>query len=202
MKTTILFFLTILSLVGCSKDSAGSKTDPIFQLPPETQTGANTFGVTIRGKVYVPRDPKGVNFGAPARRGLYLTGFESTNYNYTEINAVDGASATGFKIIIHLEGFFPVDTYNLMQSNFLDQVDSIKENHIYFKIYDPRISNYVYYGSVANQGSVKITRHSNGIIAGSFHGKFVRFDNPNEFIQINDGRFDINSFTIQDKIFP
>ena len=40
----------MLSLLGCTKDSANS--DPVFQLPPETQIGANTFGVTINGKVY------------------------------------------------------------------------------------------------------------------------------------------------------
>ena len=36
-------------LASCSKSDV--KQDPIAQLPPETQTGANTFGVTINGKV-------------------------------------------------------------------------------------------------------------------------------------------------------
>ena len=201
MKTTILFFLTILSLVGCSKDSAGSKTDPIFQLPPETQTGANTFGVTIRGKVYVPRDPKGVNFGAPAH-GLKLLGGGTVPNEYSELIVVDGASVVGFKITIHIQNLNGVGVFNLRQSNFENQADSILENHIFFKIWDSKISNYAYYGSKENEGEVTINRLSNGILSGNFRGNFVRYDNPNEFIQINDGRFDINSFTIQDKIFP
>lgn len=36
----------------------------------------------------------------------------------------------------------------------------------------------------------------------NFKGKFVRYDNPNEFIQINDGRFDLNLSTINVHVFP
>ena len=43
MKTKILLFLTFISLLSCSKDDSTTKTDPTFKLPPETQTGANTF---------------------------------------------------------------------------------------------------------------------------------------------------------------
>ena len=62
MKTKLYFLFLMLSLSGlmgtsCTKDS--EKGDPVFVLPPETQVGANTFGVTINGKVYVPRDPNG-----------------------------------------------------------------------------------------------------------------------------------------------
>ena len=205
MKTTILFFLTILSLVGCSKDSAGSKTDSIFQLPPETQSGANTFGVTINGKVYVPRDPKGVNFGAPAK-AVYFFKSPDTNHIYDELVVVDGKSEVGFKITIHLQNLFlnGVGTYQLKQSNFLDGVDSIPYNNIFFKIWDKNINNYAYYGSIENLGSVVVKRYdfTNRIFSGSFSGKFVRYDNPNEFIQINDGRFDINWDNIDIVSFP
>ena len=42
MKTKILLFLTILSLASCNKDNK-TKTNPVFQLPPETQTCTDTF---------------------------------------------------------------------------------------------------------------------------------------------------------------
>jgi hypothetical protein len=51
MKTIFLFMF--FALAGCSNDDAKNA----IKLPPETQTGANTFGVTINGKVYIPRDP-------------------------------------------------------------------------------------------------------------------------------------------------
>ncbi|MCC6289338.1 MAG: hypothetical protein IT249_15775 [Chitinophagaceae bacterium] len=50
-----LFSLLLLSS-RCKKDR--------FELPPETTTGANTFGCKVNGKVFVPRDGNG-------RPGLY-----------------------------------------------------------------------------------------------------------------------------------
>ena len=119
MKTKILIFLTILSLVGCSK-SSNVKTDPIFQLPPETQTGANTFGVTIKGKVYVPRDPSGYTYGGNLPKGLYWTGLQSGGFNYKELVIKDGASLVGFKMTIHIENLSATGVYILKQSNFLN----------------------------------------------------------------------------------
>ena len=54
MTTKLLFFLTVLSLVGCSKDNA-TNNDPLAQLPAETQVGANTFGCVINkiGRAHV-----------------------------------------------------------------------------------------------------------------------------------------------------
>ncbi len=199
MKSIILFLL--LTLASCSKDSETSK-DKTFSLPPETQTGANTFGVTINGKVYVPRDPTGINWGGQQGKGMRLSGGGISPNEYTEIIVVDGASSVGFKITIHIQNLFTMGSYTLKQSDFQDQADSILENHIFFKIWDSNIKNYAYYGSMENEGVVYITRLSNGIISGNFSGKFVRFDNPNEFIQITDGRFDINSFTVQNTPFP
>ena len=107
-------------------------------------------------------------------------------------------------MIIHLQNFYTlgIGKYILKQSNFHDQIDSTPFTHIYFKIYDKNINNYAYYGSVENEGELNNTRHSNGIISGNFKGKFVRYDNPNEFIQITDGRFDINTTTLDTAVFP
>lgn len=52
MKTKILLFFTILSLMGCSSDDT---TTPQQKLPPATTTGANTFGCLIDGKILLPR---------------------------------------------------------------------------------------------------------------------------------------------------
>ena len=196
MKTTIL--LLFLAITSCNKDSV--KQDPIAQLPPETQTGANTFGVTINGKVYIPRDPTGVNVG-PSGRGMKFKGSSTLPWN--EIYVIDGASAVGFKIVIHFKNLLPQATglYILKNSNFQDGFDSDLIDHIYFKIWDSNISNYAYYGSIEDLGEINITRNSNDIVSGNFKGKFVRYDNPNEFISIVDGRFDIGP-GLHTKSFP
>ena len=201
MSTTAIVVL-LLAITSCSKDS-GVKQDPVFQLPPETQIGANTFGVTINGKVYIPRTPTGVNVGGAASKAMkWISGGINPN-EYLELVVVDGASSVGFKITIHIQNLVSVGAYPLKQSNFQEQADSILLNHIFFKIWDSKISNYAYYGSVEDQGVVNITRNDiqSSIISGKFSGKFVRYDNPNEFITITDGRFDTGP-GMTDKIFP
>ena len=200
MKTIIL--LVFLALASCSKDSV--KQDPIAQLPPETQTGANTFGVTINGKVYIPRDPTGVNVG-PSGKGLMYK--ISSTLPYSEVYVSDGASASGFQMIIHFKSLLPqaIGIYNFQNSNFQDGIDSDLVNHIFFKIWDASISNYAYYGSVENQGETNVKKFDGSptwILSGTFQGKFVRYDNPNEFITISDGRFDLNLNTLPYTNFP
>jgi hypothetical protein len=205
MKKQILTFLATLLLFSCSKDDA-TTTDNTPKLPPETQTGANTFGVTINGKVFIPRDPTGTLTG-PSGHGMKYK-IDST-LPWSEIYVIDGKSAVGFQMIIHFKELLPnsIGIYHLKASNFHDGLDSSLIDHIYFKIWDANISNYAYYGSIENQGEIKITRFNgsltvNWILSGNFKGKFVRYDNPNDFITITDGRFDLNLNTLPNATFP
>jgi hypothetical protein len=203
MKIQFLTLLATLLLSSCSKDNP---KDPIFALPPETQTGANTFGVTINGKVYIPRDPTGTITG-PSSHGLIFTG--SSTLPWSEIVVKDGKCAVGFQMIIHFKELLvnAIGIYPLFNSNFHDGIDSALIDHIYFKIWDANISDYAYYGSVENQGEIKVTRFNgsltvNWILSGNFKGKFIRNDNPNDFITITDGRFDLNLNTLPNASFP
>jgi hypothetical protein len=196
MKALLITFLFAI-LSSCSKDD--TKSDPVAKLPPETQIGANTFGVTINGKVYIPRDPTGVSVG-PTPRGMILWG--ASDFSWYELEIKDGASAVGFNMIIHMHPLTSVGQMILYQSNFQSRIDSVPFSHIYFKIWDSTISNYEYYGSIENECYLNITRLDSGILSGNFNGKFVRYDNPNDFITITDGRFDINGFTLPNHVFP
>ena len=195
MKTTILTIIFAI-VISCSKDSA--KQDPIAKLPAETQTGANTFGVTINGKIYIPRDPTG-NGGGLSSKGMTLWGTSDHSWNDLEIK--DGASSVGFQMIIHFHPLNTIGKIILKQSNFHKGIDSTPFNNIYFSIWDSKISNYTYYGSMEDLGEVNITKLSGGIFSGNFKGKFVRYDNPNDIIEITDGSFDIGS-DLDSKIFP
>lgn len=52
MKTIIATLISIVMLGACSSDK---QTDYNPQLPPITQTGANTFGVVMNNTIFVPR---------------------------------------------------------------------------------------------------------------------------------------------------
>lgn len=195
-KLITLLLLTIVA--GCSNEDSNSNPESL--LPAITQTGANTFGVTIKGKVYIPRDPIGVNVG-PQGHGVIFTGSDIGTWR--EIIVVDGASAVGFKMLIHFKDLVNqgVGTYQLKQSDFHDNIDSAPIDHIYFKIWDSEISNYAYYGSIENQGEVKVTKRDNGILSGTFKGIFARYNTPTDIIEITDGRFDFNLNTLPNTVF-
>ena len=55
MKSKLLLYLCLATLTQCSKcrrDDPQPKPEVPVTLPPETQTGANTFGCLVGGKVY------------------------------------------------------------------------------------------------------------------------------------------------------
>jgi hypothetical protein len=81
MKHFFLLVLTTFTLSCCNNDD-DTPTNPIDKLPPETQTGANTFGCLINGEPFVVSNTSnqtaiyqggGVQFGAG---GIYLVVLE------------------------------------------------------------------------------------------------------------------------------
>jgi hypothetical protein len=52
MKRILLLLVTTFSLCCCDKDD-DKPQNPVSQLPPETQVGANTFGCLINGEPFV-----------------------------------------------------------------------------------------------------------------------------------------------------
>lgn len=78
MKTKLPLYLALLLLTQCSKcKNDPTPADPTSQLPPATQTGANTFGCLVNGQVYIPGGNAGPsNFGV-----LYELGPMGANLN-------------------------------------------------------------------------------------------------------------------------
>jgi hypothetical protein len=207
MKKLFLLLFSLLLIINCSRDNDDSSDSFVAVMPPETQTGANTFGVTIKGKIYVPRDPIGFST-MPNGKGVTFWG-SPDNYSYNELEVIDGASDAGFKMVIHIQKLQELGKaiYVLQKSNFQNGIDSVDKTHIYFSVWDDKIKNYAYYGSIENQGEINIKRFdgsltSNWIFSGTFKGKFVRKDNPEEIIEITDGRFDFNLNTLPNHPFP
>lgn len=195
MKNT--FFLLLLLLVSCSKDTI--KSDPIFQLPPETQTGANTFGCVINGQVFYPRDGTSSLFN-PGGKGLIFWGDPSGNREYNEFeirNLQDGKPCS--RMIVHLQNLHQIQLgdYIWQQSNFQSSIDGLMQNYVYAQIYDTSVNGWRYYGSYENSGKVTITKYANDntIISGNFSGK-LRLYNSTEEVDILNGRFDINKATL------
>ncbi|GEM55427.1 hypothetical protein B0A58_00555 [Flavobacterium branchiophilum NBRC 15030 = ATCC 35035] len=193
--------ITAMMLLGCSKDEPVIE-DPLAKLPPETQTGANTFGCIINGQVFYPRDCSSSTLN-PGQKGVIFWGDPSGNREFNEIqitNCVTGIPASS--MMIHLQGLHQqqLGDYIWQESNFQSSINGLMQNYVYARIYDSATNSYKYYSSYQNSGKVTITKYDN-IISGNFSGK-LRLYNGTDEIDIKSGRFDINSSTISSTSFP
>ena len=68
MLRKLLLYAALLTLTQCSQCKKNDPT-PLAQLPPATQTGANTFGCLVNGQVWLPNQ----NYG-PSNVVLYELG--------------------------------------------------------------------------------------------------------------------------------
>ena len=133
MKNILFTFLTISFLISCSKKDDPIPPEPLSKLPPETQTGANTFGCAINNQVFYPRNGTSALL-SPGGRGLILWGDPSDTVglgNYLEleiINNQDGKPCS--RMVIHLQNLpqLKVGEYIWHSSNFNSSIDGLMQN--------------------------------------------------------------------------
>ena len=163
-----LCLVVILSTIYCKKDR--------FSLPPETTSGAMTFGCKVNGKVFVPRDGNGkpgifcqyVNLGSGEGGGWFLN-IPATNWKSSPIES------------IHIE----TDSLLVEEGATYD----FKNQKGYPRAFYFKTTTYLK-GDTAS-GRLHITKHdrNNRILSGTF--EFAGTNNSGENVHITDGRFDI-----------
>jgi hypothetical protein len=90
LKIILVLFCSFLLLsASCKKE----KSNPIDNLPPATQTGANTFGCLVNGEAFLP---KGSVFAGPILQtqyvsndgfySLYISAFNKNGDNHKTIS--------------------------------------------------------------------------------------------------------------------
>lgn len=195
MKNTILSFLSVFLLNGCDNEV---QFNP--QLPAITQVGANTFGAIINGQIMVPRNSQGYIPPGSTHYAVRYTGFN----NWEEIATSDGKTNMG-GIYIYIENIDKI--YPLKVSNYVvGNSDGATSNSF---ATNTLITAYVFdntgkgktYLSIADTGSIDITRSDNDIISGTFSCKLKYENNPNDIIAIKEGRFDFTKNTINSTNF-
>ncbi len=197
MKTLLtLCTAFLLTACACTKNSKPILNEP---LPPATQTGANTFGCTLNGQVFVPNKAIGNTMPEFAIR---VYGYYENTSNYS-------------KRIYARRGYHPInilwiDIYiyqiNLKNVDIYILGNAIAESSTYEQPFNNYIlcqaknkaSKWVLYSSYDNSGKITITRwdKDNMILSGTFSGKLKAIEGD-EIIEIKDGRFDINLKTLQ-----
>ena len=197
MKTLIT--LVCLSLLqGCSKDDSFTPS-----LPAATQTGANTFGCYVDGKLLTPRDGTGT-FNSPDY-GMRFWGSPSGNSD-SELAIRDFKSGTGGLLDIHIAEFHDngEGVFSIRESNCQDGIDANPTINIRCRLWNESSQTYKWYCSIDNTGSLIITRYdyNNRIVSGTFNCTAQNRDDATDIIEITQGRFDINWNTLPDTEFP
>ncbi|QTE24295.1 hypothetical protein [Polaribacter cellanae] len=179
-----ILFLFALTLSNCEKN------DPEDQLPPITQTGANTFGAIVDGRVFIPKDSKG--FVAPGGRNTeairITSGVGLNNTNYYAIAASNFVNSNIYiyiyipeerprqkEYIFHLSPGVPS---SLNKPNF---------PHIFCYLNDRK------YISFENSGTINFEKVDfiEQICAGNFSAKLKNEMDENDTIEIKNGQFDL-----------
>ena len=191
----LLFILIAFLIVGCRDNS----DDNSPKLPPETQTGANTFGCLVNGRLFYPRDGTFDIMGA--NKAVVYSG----NNKFDEIlvaNFKDGKPLNYMYFHIHDLPTKGVGEYVWKESNFNKGIDGLMQNYLYVRAFDYTTNTWKWYTSYENSGKTVITKYGGQpIVSGTFSGK-LRTSDGKETIEITNGRFDINTSTIDLKNFP
>jgi hypothetical protein len=198
----LLITFTLLGIGSCTNNT--TQDDPVLQLPPETQYGANTFGCYINSKLLIPRDGTGT-VGSSDDGMSYLGGYPN-NTDFYEIDVRDYKSNRTASILIHLKAVHinGIGNYVINSSNGFSSIDGLDHNYIHCRVFDESTNSYQYYRSFDNSGIVTVKKYDylSGILSGTFSCSVRNSVYPNNEINISLGRFDINGYTLPDKVFP
>lgn len=187
------FLLNLFLFGSCQQDDQ-------HDLPPITQTGENTFGCIINGKVMTPRDGRGT-FNLEDN-GLRVFG-SPESLDYIEIRVNDFASKKTSSIVLHIESLHEIGDYKVNESNCYQGIDSPNTTNIFCRVYDYKDKIYRSYCSYSNSGNISISRFENDqFIAGEFYCSLRNVDDSSDEIKITEGRFDLNLSTLRSANFP
>jgi hypothetical protein len=173
-----LFFSLLLISSSCRKNKA---VDPLSQLPPQTQTGAETFGCLINGQVFMPG-------GAQLSGGSLSSNYQFLNGGYYfRLVAVRGNGSNQTSV-----GLF-TDSLPIHEGDKLVLVNREKQKP--YGLYlgtGSSISDWKYETSIIYNGELWIKKLDsvNQIVAGTFW--FNAVNEKGDTVKITDGRFDVH----------
>lgn len=170
MKKTILLLLLVFTF-GCdNNDDKATSNNPIDQLPPVTQVGANKVGCLLDGKAFLPDQ-------GPLSTNCFYQIVNDKYYFYVNFN---NFSNDIFKSIS-----LGTESLEIQQNQEYDLMERIDGNA--YGMYNENID--VNYTSNIHKGKLLITKITNQIVSGTFW--FDVQDSNGVVHQIREGRFDM-----------
>ena len=174
-KAVSPLLLICFCLAQCKKTSSAQED----QLPPATQTGANTFGCLVNGKVYIPKGYAGT--GTPNPRIIFDIGLDGLPYLQIIAKQFGQSNLQEGSFILFTDSLISIGTHNIYTnkkqigygSRFTANCGILPDDNVQFKT-----------------GIIQITKYDrlNGIISGIFNFKIKPSDC--DTLSFTNGRFD------------
>ena len=174
MKNILIGFVALLIFTGCKKE--------VEELPPATATGANTFGLKLDGKFWVPQTFAGID--APILKAQLL----GNDLRITAMNFASEPIETDFQL--YLKNATAPGVYPLNQTtDIYPNVSASYAYHVKRRI-NP-LNEWI--TGPAHTGSVTLTKLdlANGTVSGTFEFTAGSMDNSASPITVTEGRFDV-----------
>ena len=178
-SSLILLLIILFSVTGCKKNN------PVDQLPPATQTGANTFGCLINGEIFLPKGPS----LSPILQCAYQ--YLNTSYSkgyFFQLSAKEKGSKECELYSISLG----TDSLQIFQSNTYPLVnyETGKTSAQYSYFYNcGQFINYNTSNNVVGLLTIKRLDEINQIVSGTFW--FNAVSTNGDTTKVTDGRFDM-----------
>jgi hypothetical protein len=174
MKKSILAISLLCMLASCKKD--------VTELPPATQTGANTFGAKVNGALWVPQ-----GFGPFTANNILVPRLLGNNFFLTAQNFASSPNESEFDIaIMNVTG-----TGTFLLNENTSYPSSTHSYGYYVKRNLTPINEWL--TSSTNTGAVTITRFDTSarIISGTFQFNGGEINNDAPVLNVTEGRFDV-----------
>ncbi len=173
MKTSLAALLALALLAQCHRKDPS----PADQLPPATQTGANTFGCLVNGQPWTPQGYNGTsNYSIDYDPGINGGIFDLQTYRYPD------ESKYFQNIALDVSANLQVGTYSFRSPQHTRAVFQDGKINCYWSSRDSATTYW--------QGSLTITRLDKvqGIISGTF--AFTLYKPGCDSVRVTQGRFD------------
>lgn len=176
MKLSSLQLILFLMLFSSSCSKKENCDDPIDCLPPITQTGSNTAGCLVNGKVLVPGG-QGINTGSVLKAQYRYSGDNDSVFGLSIRDLTSGGSKM-MLIRIRNKELIEGEIYELRG-----------EGSNSFGSYNDRFNGFVTNDNHSGELVISNIDTENHIVSGTFW--FDAVNNDGEIIEIRNGRFDV-----------
>jgi hypothetical protein len=174
-----LFFSSLLISSSCKKNKA---VDPLSQLPPEAQTGANTFGCLVNGVVFKPG-------GASLSGGSLQCNYQFVNGGYYFIligRYRNNSNGNGSSVGLYTDSLkIQEGVKQILKTRISNSASASYSSYTPISAYKQFQTNGTSY---TGELWIKKFDSINQIVAGTF--SFTAINDDGDTVKITDGGFD------------